>query len=1509
MAIFELGIDFTSVGSSKMDAEMRRVGSTADKAEASINSLEASNRKLASSMSATTPQVRMATDSLRSHNGQMANLTAQWNDIGVMMAAGQSPIQLALQQGTQLNQVFAQMGGGRTALRAVATSLVSMINPLSIATIGVIALGAAAVQWFTSAGAAAKTLEDHSKDLTEALKAYIASQEMANFATGDAAAKYGLAAASASTYFASLEAGKLVTLNQRIKENGDALMGTLGVYDNADGIWAQAANAAEFFGQSNVFVGDKAKALRGEMHELISAMYTYRDATDLATRVDALQQVYDMSSKLADMDGRRSQQEIDFLDNIETQLDTLLVLRGRELDASMKSEVAARKGYASLRMQGEEMKRSAEGMIEAYQRQAQMGAAIAKYGKDSYQVEALRREEAMRTADAFIKQHQLSGATADAIRAAAGEAYEMNSGLSDSQRAMNAVASMAGTAAGAVGIATNQTYGWEAAASGVLAQIRGIASVLASIGGGLITSATMAVERQALAAGKSVAEARIEVEKFQVAAKYDGRIAGAEGRGGILGIAEAAALKTAKAVEMSNIKMAEQTGVMRDNALEAERAASRKGKAAGGAAAKVEKALDKEALAWRATLSPIEKYRQELAELEKLRSRLTQQEFDQAVHSLNMELADSLPLVGELSDAIGEFVASGFKDFSDLGDAFKNMLKQMVADAAKNQIMLWLQPQIAGGAGGAAGVPGQAGGSGGILTSLGSVFGKDSWLMTGLNSGQGVLGTIGGWLGAGAGGAGAAGGLMGSLGALGGLLGTAGAILGGIGMVISIGKKLFGRELKDTGISGTFSGSGFEGSSYKYYKGGLFRSDKTSYEALDPEVQGTIGLAYADLRKGVVQMANVLDLGTKAIKGFSYSFKISTKDMSEEEALEALQEEMRKAGDGMAELVLGTEKYSKAGESALDTMTRLSTSLAGFNDAMKLLDSNLRLAGLRGADIASNLIDLFGGLDQFSSAISNYWDKFYSEQQRNKILTTQATQALRKYGVELPRSRDEYRALIDSIDLTDKSTHKLYATLIGLADVMDQVLPTVGSLTKQLERLQSRLANVLADIADRLADSIQANRAAAADWRKVSEDVQSYLTKLRGTASALIDPMQARAFNRAEYLRTLRRAKGGDMEAAGNLTGAAGNYLSSVGDTATSRFEAAWAQARVMAQLGEFATVAETEADKLDRVASLQEKQLNLIEKMRELLASGKSISEEQLETLRDKLGALDKQIQDVNVTGMLDGVSLLPERQMDRLTDALKDLSKAMTLETRRQERAEATRELNAYVSDLTANKAGNHFVDDKDLAKMARIVGLDTEGMTTNQIRNRLANFSGRDLLKGTVYDPTGEKEQAYLDRLNYKPPPKAAEPQWAEGLLGFWQQMYNNPYITVEDVMRASKGGTPLSEVPGAIVEQAEKEAKKKAKKFASGGAHRGGLRVVGEYGEEMEHTGPSRIYSHSQSRQLLRNDEILAELKAMRQELRETKEEQRKLNLSMAENTRKTKDVLERWNVIGLPATAT
>ena len=112
-------------------------------------------------VAAATGQMSRFTGVASGMSAQTGNIAAQVQDIGVQLAGGQSPFLIALQQGTQLTGVFTQMGGGiRTVGPALAAAFSSLLNPLSLATIGVIAFGGAIFQWFTGSQEKAKSLEE-----------------------------------------------------------------------------------------------------------------------------------------------------------------------------------------------------------------------------------------------------------------------------------------------------------------------------------------------------------------------------------------------------------------------------------------------------------------------------------------------------------------------------------------------------------------------------------------------------------------------------------------------------------------------------------------------------------------------------------------------------------------------------------------------------------------------------------------------------------------------------------------------------------------------------------------------------------------------------------------------------------------------------------------------------------------------------------------------------------------------------------------------------------------------------------------------------------------------------------------------------------------------------------------------------------------------------------------------------------------------------------------------------
>lgn len=92
---------------------------------------------------------RSSNQAMRGMSGNVANLAAQFQDIGVQLSAGTSPFLVAIQQGTQISAVLGNAGAAGS-VRMLGGALASVLSPVSLLTIGVIALGGAAAQYFAS---------------------------------------------------------------------------------------------------------------------------------------------------------------------------------------------------------------------------------------------------------------------------------------------------------------------------------------------------------------------------------------------------------------------------------------------------------------------------------------------------------------------------------------------------------------------------------------------------------------------------------------------------------------------------------------------------------------------------------------------------------------------------------------------------------------------------------------------------------------------------------------------------------------------------------------------------------------------------------------------------------------------------------------------------------------------------------------------------------------------------------------------------------------------------------------------------------------------------------------------------------------------------------------------------------------------------------------------------------------------------------------------------------------
>ena len=89
------------------------------------------------------PEFKQTPRDLMPNRFNTANIAAQFQDIGVTAAMGMNPLTIALQQGTQLSAILNSM---QNPLKGLAVAFKSILNPVSLLSIGITALIASFIQ-------------------------------------------------------------------------------------------------------------------------------------------------------------------------------------------------------------------------------------------------------------------------------------------------------------------------------------------------------------------------------------------------------------------------------------------------------------------------------------------------------------------------------------------------------------------------------------------------------------------------------------------------------------------------------------------------------------------------------------------------------------------------------------------------------------------------------------------------------------------------------------------------------------------------------------------------------------------------------------------------------------------------------------------------------------------------------------------------------------------------------------------------------------------------------------------------------------------------------------------------------------------------------------------------------------------------------------------------------------------------------------------------------------------
>lgn len=361
--------------------------------------------------------------------GSMGNLVAQFNDIGVMMAAGQNPLQLAIQQGTQITQVIGPMGAAGAA-KALGAAFMSMLSPINFITIASIAAAAALSNWLMSGRQETVTFEEAMTGLSEAVERYSAAIDAASVDTDELRAKFGVASEEARALLVSMAEAERREVQLRLQAVIETRFDepATGGHD----LRAERGDLAEFFGFGGlrditleqrqqideVIEGYRqmSAAADGSVDEQIAALESLIPAFKAAAEAQNSQGI---SKVTADENARLLEMERLLLGLYQTRAEgnreeLINAERLKALGGEILDSVTA---YTQARL---EATQAAYSILDVYQQEAQLQALIAQYGEESSQVADFRA-----AAERAVLEEQLRSLdVADSLKAEILAAYD-----------------------------------------------------------------------------------------------------------------------------------------------------------------------------------------------------------------------------------------------------------------------------------------------------------------------------------------------------------------------------------------------------------------------------------------------------------------------------------------------------------------------------------------------------------------------------------------------------------------------------------------------------------------------------------------------------------------------------------------------------------------------------------------------------------------------------------------------------------------------------------------------------------------------------------------------------------------------------------------------------------------------------------------------------------------------------------------------------------------------------
>lgn len=245
--------------------------------------------------------------------------------------------------------------------------------------------------------------------------------------------------------------------------------------------------------------------------------------------------------------------------------------------------------------------------------------------------------------------------------------------------------------------------------------------------------------------------------------------------------------------------------------------------------------------------------------------------------------------------------------------------------------------------------------------------------------------------------------------------------------------------------------------------------------------------------------------------------RISLKDLSAEEITQELEYFLSSTMDKWAQTMIGNtgvlERYQNAGEGAFETMIRLSSQTEYLVNALDQVNLVIPATGVAAIDLVQSIAQMSGGFEELQSSLSAYYDKFFSDQEKMENMTARLSDVTKDLLQTLPTTREEFRAIVESLDLTTESGARAFSELMSVSGAIDQYITALDRQNSALVSAASSALNILKTAIDQQKSGAQGLLDKASDAKsaldKALDAERNRLTKLNQEALASLNAQKS----------------------------------------------------------------------------------------------------------------------------------------------------------------------------------------------------------------------------------------------------------------------------------------------------------------------------------------------------------------------------------------------------------------